>query len=246
MIRPHASCAARRDMMTKFPADGIDIRMTISIDVWSDLLCPFCYIGARHLELALARFEPGIATLRWRSFQLDPAAERVSALSNAERLARKYGRTVAWARQLHVEIARRGEAVGLRFDFDRVTPTNSFDAHRLTHLATARGLGNAAQHRLFEAHFAHGQSMGDRLVLQAAGEAIGLDADEVRALLAGDEFGDAVRTDIDKARDIGITGVPFFLFNRQLMISGAQPVDVFVAALDRAGRPPAPSSIDEA
>ena len=119
--------------------------MTISIDVWSDLLCPFCWIGARHLELALARCDPGIATLRWRSFQLDPAAERVSALTNEERLARKYGRPLAWARQLHDEITRRGAAVGLRFDFDHVNPTNSFDAHRLTHLAASRGLGDAAQ-----------------------------------------------------------------------------------------------------
>jgi predicted DsbA family dithiol-disulfide isomerase len=209
--------------------------MTISIDVWSDLLCPFCYIGARHLELALARSESGIASVRWRSFQLNPAAERVSALTNDERLARKYGRSVEWARQLHDEISRRGAAVGIRFDFDRVTPTNSFDAHRLTHLAASRGLGGAAQDRLFEAHFSEGQRIGDLAVLQAVGEQIGLDSGEVRALLASDEFGADVRADTEEARALGVTGVPFFLLNRQLAVSGAQPVEVLVDALERAG-----------
>jgi predicted DsbA family dithiol-disulfide isomerase len=203
----------------------------ISIDVWSDLLCPFCYIGKRHLERALAAAADVDALVRWRSFQLDPGADRVSVLSNDERLAKKYGRSIAWARQMHREITRRGAAVGLTFDFEIVKPTNSFDAHRLTHLANARGLGAAAQERLFGAHFAEGRRIGDRDVLLALGTEIGLDADEVRDLLAGEAHTDAVRGDIEDARVLGVTGVPFFLFDRRVAITGAQPVDAFLAVL---------------
>ncbi len=207
------------------------------IEVWSDLLCPFCYIGKQHLALALSEnwsVAGRTATIRWRSFQLNPGAERVSALANDERLARKYGRSVEWARAMHDEITRRGAAVGLHFHFDRVLPTNSFDAHRLTHLAAARGLGDQAQDRLFEAHFSNGQRIGDLSVLQTVGEEIGLDRSEVRALLASDRFGPEVHADIDEAKALEVTGVPFFVLNRKLAISGAQPVDVFVEALKRA------------
>jgi predicted DsbA family dithiol-disulfide isomerase len=224
-------------------------RIMISIDIWSDLLCPFCYIGKRHLALALARVSAANADgsaaraaavrgsrvdQRWRSFQLDPGADRASPLTNDERLARKYGRSLAWARQLHDEIARRGAAVGLRFDFAAVKPTNSFDAHRLTHLAASRGRGDDVQERLFQAHFSDGQRIGDPVVLQRIGEAAGLDASEVRRLLEGDEFAAAVRGDAEEARRMGVTGVPFFLLNGTLAVHGAQPVETFVEAIQRA------------
>jgi predicted DsbA family dithiol-disulfide isomerase len=207
----------------------------ISIDVWSDLLCPFCYIGKRHLERALVAVGAVETPVRWRSFQLDPAADRVSPLTNEDRLAAKYGRPVEWARDLHAEIARRGAAVGLVFDFARVQPTNSLDAHRLAHLAAAHGLGDRAQEALFRAHFSQGRRLGDHIVLAEIGADIGLPADDVRDLLAGHAFGAAVRRDMDDARVLGVTGVPFFLLNGRLAVRGAQPVETFVGALRQAG-----------
>jgi predicted DsbA family dithiol-disulfide isomerase len=205
-----------------------------SVNVWSDLLCPFCYIGKRHLERALSEAGVVDVTVRWRSFQLDPAAERVSSLSNDQRLAAKYGRSVAWARQLHEEMTRRGAAAGVTFDFARVQPTNSFDAHRLAHLAATRGLGDRAQESLFRAHFSEGRRIGDPEVLTDIGVDIGLEPAEVRDLLGSQTFGGEVRRDMDEARMLGITGVPFFLLNGRLAVRGAQPVQTFVGALRNA------------
>jgi hypothetical protein len=127
------------------------------IEIWSDVLCPFCYIGKRHLELALAGSTHGVDTeIAWKSFQLDPAAPRVPQMTNAERLARKYGRDLAWANQMQREVAARAARVGIHFDLDRAVPTNSFDAHRLIHLAAASGLQDSAEERLFAAHFTEG------------------------------------------------------------------------------------------
>ena len=202
------------------------------IEIWSDVLCPFCYIGKRHLELALASSTHGVDTeIAWKSFQLDPAAPRVPQMTNAERLARKYGRDLAWANQMQREVAARAARVGIHFDLVRAVPTNSFDAHRLIHLAAASDLQDSAEERLFAAHFTEGRNIGDHDELHAIGDAIGLDHHAVGELLAGDRFAEDVREEAAEARAFGVRGVPFFLFDRQHAIAGAQPIEVFLEAL---------------
>jgi len=202
------------------------------IEIWSDVLCPFCYIGKRHLELALAgSTHAADAQIAWKSFQLDPAAPRFPQMTNAERLAKKYGRDLAWASEMHRDVTARAARVGIHFDLARAVPTNSFDAHRLIHLAAASGLQDSAEERLFAAHFTEGRNIGDHVELQAIGDAIGLDRHAVSELLAGDRFAEDVRQESAEARAFGVRGVPFFLFDRHHAISGAQPIEVFLEAL---------------
>jgi predicted DsbA family dithiol-disulfide isomerase len=204
----------------------------IHVEIWSDVLCPYCYIGKRHLEAAIARFgHAGEVRTQWKSFQLDPNATRSQQTNNYERLARKYGQTIEWAKRVTAQLAIRAEDAGLKFDFDRAIPTNSLDAHRLVHLASAHGLTGPALERLFAAHFMEGLDIGDVPTLQELGTEIGLDAVEVEQLLAGDRFRTDVESESLEARSLGVTGVPFFLLNRQYAVSGAQPVDVLVTAL---------------
>lgn len=202
------------------------------IEVWSDVLCPFCYIGKRHLDAALAECDAA-ARVRvvWKSFQLDPGADRLPRRSNAERLARKYGRSVEWARRLQTGIAGRAAAVGLHVDLDRVVPTNSFDALRLLHLAAAADRQDAASERLFAAHFTEGLDVGDRSVLQTLGGEIGLDAGQVAAVLDGEAYGADVRREAEEARRLGVTGVPFFRLAETTTVAGAQPVGILVGAI---------------
>jgi predicted DsbA family dithiol-disulfide isomerase len=207
----------------------------VQIEIWSDLLCPFCYIGKRQLEAALRQFEHSEhVKITWKSFQLDPAAERNPNFNTYERLARKYGNTVEWAKQMTSQIAERAASLGLKFDYDRTIPTNSMDAHRLIHLAAKHGLQDQAEERLFAAYFSEGQHIGDPQILKQLGVEIGLDADEVEATLASDEFAKEVRSETREAQSMGIAGVPFFLMNRKLAVGGAHPVETFLGALRQA------------
>lgn len=207
----------------------------IEVEIWSDLVCPFCYIGKRHFESALASFEGrDQVKVTWKSFQLDPSADRHSSLGTYEMLSRKYGQSVEQAKRMTAQVAERAAQVGLKFDFDRAVVTNSRDAHRLAHLAASQGMADAAEERLFSAHFCEGKNIGDPEALRALGEEIGLDADAVGRLLEGDEYAREVLKEGEEARSLGVTGVPFFVFNRKFAVSGAQPVEVFLKALNSA------------
>ncbi len=207
----------------------------IHLEIWSDLVCPFCYIGKRQLDAALMLFEHrDHVRIEWKSFQLDPQAPLGSKKGTHEFLAEKYGRSVDWAKQMTAQVASRGEAAGLKFDFESAILTNTFDAHRLVHLAAKHGFQNEAQESLFAAHFTEGKNIGDRTVLKEIGTKIGIDPAEVEKALIGNEFEKEVRRDVDDARSLSITGVPFFLVNRKYAISGAQPVDVFLNTLQTA------------
>lgn len=209
----------------------------LPIDVWSDIVCPWCYIGKRRLESALARF-PHAADVRvtWRAFELDPSAPKVSLTgeSQAERLAKKYGRSLREAEGMIENVANVARGEGLEFDHAHARHSNTFDAHRLVYLAAQHGLGGAMKERLMRAHHCEGEAIGDASTLVRLGTEVGLDSDSVSALLASDDFAKAVRDDEQLAHELGITGVPCFVIARRFGVSGAQPADVLLGALERA------------
>ncbi|WP_437757774.1 DsbA family oxidoreductase [Sorangium sp. So ce1389] len=209
----------------------------LRVDVWSDIACPWCYVGKRRLEAALARFpHRDSVEVVWRAFELDPSAKRVlePPVPYAERLAKKYGASVARAEAMIRQMTDVAAADGLDFHFEKVRPGNTFDAHRVLHLAAERGAQDAVKERLLRAYMTEGEAIGDPEVLaRLAGEA-GLDPDEVRAALEGDAYAREVRADEAEARAIGITGVPFFAFGGRYGASGAQPAEQLLHVLQKA------------
>lgn len=205
------------------------------VEIWSDLACPWCYIGMRRFEVALDRFEHrDEVEVVWRSFELDPGAPAAPEGDRVERLARKYGTTreVAEARQRQIE--ELAAADGLEIRFDLVRDGNTFDAHRVLHLGADHGLQNAVNERLFRARFAEGVLLSEHEALERLGTEAGLPAAEIRDLLAGDRFADAVRADErSAAAELGITAVPFYVVDRRMGASGAQPPQVFDGLLER-------------
>jgi predicted DsbA family dithiol-disulfide isomerase len=208
----------------------------ISVDIWSDIACPWCHVGKRRFEAALARFPQREAVdVTWRAFELDPGAPPVLDPNPpyVERLARKYRTSTAGAQQMLDTMTASAAGEGLDFRFDIIRPGNTFDAHRLIHLATERGLGGEAKERLLRAYLGEGVTIGDRDELARLGEEIGLEVDLVRTALASDRFAEAVRDDERTAAAHGIRAVPFFVFDRRLGVSGAQPVEVLLQTLER-------------
>src|SRR4051794_13596062 len=187
---------------------------SLRIDVWSDIACPWCYVGKRRLEAALAKFPHREAVeIVWRAFELDPSAprERDSKVSYAERIAKKYGSSVTEAEGVIARMTGVAAADGLDFRFDKIRSGNTFDAHRVLHLARERGKQDAVKERLLRAYLTEGELMGDpETLVRLAGDA-GLDGEEVRAMLASNAESKEVRADEDEARQLGISGVPFFV-----------------------------------
>lgn len=206
----------------------------MQVEIWSDVMCPFCYIGKRRFERALAQF-PGKdeVEVTWRSFQLDPNLVTDPSVNAAKSLAEKKGWSEAQAAQAQQQVSGMAASEGLHYDFDKLVVANSFDAHRFTHFAKQHGKQSEAEEGLFAAHFIEGKNIDDRSVLAAIGASIGLDADEIKATLASDAFADAVAEDVDMARQFGISGVPFFVFDRKYGVSGAQDVSVFLQTMEK-------------
>ena len=205
------------------------------MEIWSDVVCPWCYIGKRRFEAALESFEHADeVTVMWRSFELDQEAPKESEGTAAERLAAKYGMSVERAETLHGEMTERAAAEGLEFRFDLARGGNTFDAHRLIHLAATYGHQAAAQERLMRAYFTEGERIADQDTLIRLLAEVGVDAEEARDVLETDRFADDVREDELLAAQLGIQGVPFFVLDRRLGVSGAQPPEVLVQALQRA------------
>ena len=212
----------------------------LKIDVWSDIACPWCFIGKRRLEAALREFpHADEVEVEWRSFQLDPRAagtgQRVhdKAVSHNERLAKKYGVTVERAQAMNDRLKGVAAEEGLAFDFDRIQSGNTFDAHRLLHLAKARGLQEQLEERFMHAYLCEGEAIGEPETLQRLATDAGLDAEEVQALLATDQFANEARADQREAGELGVDGVPFFKIGRY-GASGAQPAQLLVQILERA------------
>ncbi|MDB4930152.1 MAG: dsbA [Myxococcaceae bacterium] len=210
---------------------------TLKIDVWSDIACPWCYVGKRRLEAALADFPHRDAVaVTWHSFELDPSAPAIAPATPgyAERLAAKYGRSVAHAQGMIDNMTKVAAVDGLDMRFDKVRAGNTFDAHRLIHFAADKGVQGAMKERLLRAYMTEGEAIGDREVLARLAAEVGLDAAEVAAVLASDRYADGVRADEQNAREIGITGVPFFAVAERYGVSGAQPAEVLLEVLEKA------------
>ncbi len=211
--------------------------MSLKVEIWSDVVCPWCYVGKRRFEAALARFaHRDEVELLWRSFELDAAAPPSTAEqgSYAERLATKYRCSPAEAQAMINTMTATAAQEGLDFRFDLARPGNTFDAHRLLHLALEHGRQDALKERLDRATFTEGSPASDHAALRAFAVEVGLPATEVDAVLASDRYADAVRADEAQARAYGISGVPFFVVDGRYGISGAQPADVVLQALEQA------------
>jgi predicted DsbA family dithiol-disulfide isomerase len=207
----------------------------VRVDIWSDVVCPWCYIGKRRLERALADFEHADEVeVQWRSFELDPRAPAVREGDPAARLARKYGLSIDQAREANQRLTALAAAEGLAYRLEAVHSGNSFNAHRLIHLGGQRGLQDQVKERFFAAYFCEGQPIGDADVLLSQAIAAGLDGAEVKDVLDGDAYADAVRADEAEAAAREITGVPYFLVDGRFAIPGAQEPDTMLAILRRA------------
>ncbi len=197
----------------------------MKVEIWSDVVCPWCYIGKRRFESALEGFDEEVEVV-WRSFELDPGAPRHPEGALDEALAAKYGMSLEAARDMMGQMTRTAAGEGLEFDFGRARGGNTLDAHRLLHFAAERGVQAEMKERLLRAYMTEGRAISDRDELSALATEVGLDADEVAEMLSGDAFTDAVRRDEMRAREIGVRGVPFFLIDEKVGISGAQPPEL--------------------
>jgi predicted DsbA family dithiol-disulfide isomerase len=205
------------------------------IDVWSDLVCPWCYLGKRRLERALAGFEHrDQVEVVHRAFELDPSRPRDRTFDRVASLAAKYGLSQARARGMEEEMERRAAGDGLEYHLIGGVVGNTFDGHRLVHLGRTHDLGEAVLERLYRAHFTEGRSIFDVSSLSELGAEAGLDGEEARRALDGQAHAAEVRADERAAQELGITGVPFFVLGGRYAISGAQPAETFAGALRRA------------
>ena len=220
----------------------------LQVDVWSDIACPWCFIGKRRFETALREFtHSDEVEVTWRAFELDPSAPRIRdrSLSHAERLAKKYGMSLERAKAANARLIDVARGEGLAFDFDRIQSGNTFDAHRLLHLAHVRGIQDQVKERLLHAYLCEGEAIGDPDALQRLATDAGLDAGEVSALLASDLYASEVREEQRAAHQLGIDGVPFFRIGRY-GVSGAQSAELLLQVLDKAyGELPVQLEVEE-
>ncbi len=208
----------------------------MNVEIWSDVACPWCYIGKRRFDVALSRFEHRDAVdVRWRSFELDPSAPAVREAAYADHLAAKYRVATGQAEEMIDRMIEAGAANGVVLRFDKARPGNTFDAHRLLHLAAERGVQAELKERLFHATFTKGAALADVDVLVSLAEAAGLDAGEARAVLESDRYAEEVRADERRAAELGITFVPFFVFDGRLGVAGAESPDLLLEVLEEAG-----------
>jgi predicted DsbA family dithiol-disulfide isomerase len=211
------------------------VRRAVKVEVWSDVLCPWCYVGKRRLESALAEFEhAGEVEVVWRSFELDPDAPRVQELPPSEHLQRRYGWSAEQVEASWARLRSLGAAEGLELRLEATRRGNSFDAHRLLHLARERGLQDELKERFLRAYFTESEPIGEPAALERLAVEVGLERDEVAEVLSTERYADAVRADEQAAYLLGINGVPFFVVGDRYGISGAQPAELIRAALERA------------
>ena len=224
------------------PDDG-----PLQLDVFSDVVCPWCYIAKHRLRRAIDGWErPHEVLVRHRAYQLDPGMTKGRPVPVSTYLGEKYGGGERAGAAMSSRAARIGEQEGLRFDMAHALKVNSYDAHRLVALAREMGgpaLEDAALERMFSAHFAEGLAIDDHDTLLRCTAEAGMDERRVGSVLADDTYGDSVRADEQEARALGVTGVPFVVGNGRVAVSGAQPVEVFLELLRVAAQPPEEAAI---
>ncbi len=212
------------------------------VDIWSDVVCPFCYIGKKRLEAAAE--QAGVELeVHWHSFQLDPEAPVRQEISNSERLAQKYSRSVEEVEEMQRNIAAMAKEEGIEFNWENANSGNTFNAHRVIHLAQSKGLGSEAKEAFFYSYMTQGLAIGERETLEDVASRIGLNPVEVDDVLDSEEYADFVKFDQEIARDqLKVTGVPFFVFDQRIALAGAQPKEVFVQVLEKALQGPQESA----
>ncbi|MED1663348.1 DsbA family oxidoreductase [Brevibacillus laterosporus] len=207
----------------------------MKVEVWSDFACPFCYIGKQRIEAALDKFaHKDDVEVVFRSFELDPKAQRDVDYDVHDMLVAKYGMSRDQAIAMNENLSDKAKEVGLTFQFDTLILTNTFDAHRLAKYAFKQGKMNPMAQELFRAYFTDSRHLGDHETLVELAVKVGLDRDEALRVLAGDDYSAEVRADEEEASRLGVSGVPFFVIDRKYAVSGAQSTDMFLNALQRA------------
>ena len=207
----------------------------MKIEIWSDIMCPFCYIGKGNFEIALEKFKvKNHVQVEWKSFQLDPTLPDIAADSQADYLAKRKGMSIEQVEGLLQHVTQSAKAVGLDYQLDKAIMVNSFKAHRLIQKAKEKNIGDKAEEVFFQAFFIDSKNIADLEVLSQLGKKIGLSPTEIDEALSDDRFAYLVNQDIQEAQNLGINGVPFFVFDRKYGISGAQPPQAFVQTLEKA------------
>lgn len=206
----------------------------MKVEIWSDVVCPFCYIGKRRLEKALEDFiAKDKVEIVWRSFQLDPEMKYVPGQSVHEYLGKRKGTSTEEGKKMNDYMAAMAKEVGLEYNFDKAIINNTFDAHRLLHLAKKHQLQDQMKERLMAAYYTEGKNVGDLETLVALGEEVGLNGAEIRQTLQSNAYSQEVQTDLYQAQQVGVRGVPFFVFNNKYAVSGAQPTELFKEVLEK-------------
>jgi predicted DsbA family dithiol-disulfide isomerase len=204
----------------------------MKVEIWSDVMCPFCYIGKRRFENALKNFEYNDEVeITWRSFQLNPDMETDPDANINEYLAESKGWSLDQARQMNQQVTDMAAGEGLEYNMDQAVVANSYDAHQLLQFAKDRGKADEIEESLFEAYFTDGKNIANHQTLISLAEDVGIDPTEVKSILDSKKYADSVKHDIQLAQNINITGVPFFLFDRKFAVSGARETEVFLKAL---------------
>lgn len=207
----------------------------MKVEIWSDVMCPFCYIGKRRFEKALEQFPAKEKIdIVWKSFQLNPAMETDPSKSITEYLAEVKGWSIPQAQQINQQVTDMAKAEGLHYDFDKAIVANSFNAHRLIQLAKANGKGDAMEEALFKAYFTEGKNIDDQGTLTQLAIEVGIAASQVQSLFTGSDYAEAVEKDIYEAQQIGVRGVPYFVLNDKYAVSGAQASETFLGAIQKA------------
>lgn len=206
----------------------------MKIEIWSDVMCPFCYIGKNNFEQALAKlpFKDEVE-VEWKSFQLDPTLDPKETKNTIEYFKEKKGFPEAQAQQMIGQVAQMGKGAGIDFNFEKALITNTFSAHKLLHLAKKHNKANEMEEALFIAHFIDGKNVGDLDTLVSLAETLGIDKEEAKQAVISEEFDYEINQDILEARNNGVSGVPFFILNGKYAVSGAQPVELFENALQQ-------------
>ncbi len=206
----------------------------MKVEIWSDVMCPFCYMGKRKFELALAEFEhKDNIEIVWKSYQLMPELDKGTPTDLEKILVEKRGIDINQARQMNAQVAQAGKQVGIEYNFDKALAVNTFDAHRFLQFAKANGKANEAEEVMFRSYFTDGKNVGDYSVLIQLGKEIGLDSDALKTALENGSYANEVRADISEAQQVGVRGVPFFVFNRKQAVSGAQDPQTFLQTLEK-------------
>lgn len=206
----------------------------MKIEIWSDVMCPFCYIGKRHFEEALSKFsDKEHIDIEWKSFQLDPTMPDVVEESQEDYLVKRKGMSRDQVQGMLQNVTAMAKEAGLDFNFDQSIMVNSQKAHQLIQFAKSKGLGNEIEERLFKAYFTEGKNVADEITLTELGIEIGLDENELQVAFNDDKYLYQMKQDIQEAQNIGVRGVPFFVFDRKYGVSGAQPTEAFLETLNK-------------